>query len=184
MATVLGFITDSISLPDTVCKLAPADTRWADMCGAGGWGDHPTRAAREDFAALPPGNCAALSAFRAKHEDSPLRRLADSRLTDRRAVEAWSSASLSLPLVQPTTAQPASTEQAARAATRLAAEEQAQSLCSTHNASGLFRVRQVALTGEGWECQSAAAAYTCSLAAEAHCSGEQRVTTDICGSSP
>jgi hypothetical protein len=90
-AGVFAFAMNLLSVQDYACTAPVGQPLISEACGAVGLVNRPTHEARVDFAALPPGDCAALESYRAQHETSPLRAIADSRLNARVATqeEQW-----------------------------------------------------------------------------------------------
>ena len=187
-AGLFAFAMNFMSVQDRACVVGLGQPMLGDVCGALGLGNQPTYQERVDFEALPPGDCGALSTYRDAHEDSPLRAIVDSRLADRRAAPEprWIAQTLRQTLYQPQTANPAASEAAARAAALAAAQGQAERLCRTAAASGLYRVQSATPIapppGDGdWECDHTSAGYVCSFMGEAECAVEQRETVHRCG---
>jgi len=180
---LFAFAMNFLSVQDRVCTMPFAQPGLSDACGAVRLGDRPSQDERVAFEALPPGDCAALSAYRDAHENSPLRALVDSRLADRKPVAEpkWVSRIIPLTLFQPQTARPANTRPQARAAALAAAQGQATRLCQTAAASGLYRVLRATPVASEWQCDATGGGFVCSFMGRADCQAEQRETVYQCG---
>lgn len=161
-AGAVAFALNFLSVQNHACALPQAQPGLADACGALGLGGQPTREARLAFAALPPGDCAALQDFRTRFETSPLRALADSRLAARTVIaeERWTARERRLALFAPG---------AVEAAARAAAARRASQLCQGFTATQSFRLLG-ANAGGDFACEAG----TCGVTGEAVCQVEER----------
>jgi hypothetical protein len=185
-AGLLAFTMNTLSVQNHLCTVPIGQPGLSDSCGAINLGQRPTRQERIAFEALPAGDCAALSAYRAKYEKSPLRAVVDSRLADRREAPTprWAPHSFSQTLFQPQTAAPAATEADARAAAIAAAQGQAERLCRIAAASGLFRLRGARPEAEDWTCETYGGGRVCGFMGRAECAMERREPVYVCGKAP
>jgi hypothetical protein len=185
-AGLFAFAMNFMSMQDHACSVQLGQPFLSDACGALGLGNRPTHDERVAFEALPAGDCDALSAYRDRYEDSPLRAIVDSRLADRRPAPEprWVAQTIGQTLYQPQTARAAATEEAARAAALAAAEGQALRLCRTAEASGLYRLQRATPIAEQWECEQTGSGYVCSFMGQAECAVEQRESVYECGDAP
>jgi hypothetical protein len=170
-AGAFAFAMNFFSLQNHACALPLAQPGLSDACGALGLGERPTRAARLAFEALPQGDCQALQAFRAAHEQSPLRALADSRLAARVVAqeERWAAGERRLALFVG-----GATESEARAR----AGPRAEQLCRAFAASTQFKLDGADAIGT-FACEDG----SCGITGEAVCRLQERqvVERETCG---
>lgn len=169
-AGVVAFAMNIMSVQDHACAVRLGQPLLSDACGALGLGERPTREERIAFAALPDGDCAALRAFLDRHEASPLRALADSRLNAKVIAEeeSWVAGERRLILFAPG---------GSEAEARARAGPQAERLCRGFAATLSFRLEAAEATG-AYACEDG----VCGLSGEAVCALEERqiVTREIC----
>ncbi len=176
-AGLFAFAMNFMSVQDHACTVPLGQPFLSDACGALGLGNRPTHRERIAFEALPPGDCAALSAYRAAHEDSPLRSLVDSRLADRRVrtAEQWVPFARQNPVMfSPADGAPSPTEAAARAAALARARPQAERLCRNFAASSWFRFKGAAPAAQTWTCTRQSAGFVCGFDGIAQCDIEEK----------
>jgi hypothetical protein len=170
-AGLFAFALNFMSVQDHVCTVQLGQPFPSDACGALGLGNRPTHEERVAFEALPPGDCAALEAYRARFEESPLREIADSRLNARVTTreEQWIAGERRLALF-------AGGANESEARTR--ANTRAERLCRGFAASTQFRLDRSEATGE-FSCEDGA----CGITGEAICHLQERqvVSRDTCG---
>jgi len=164
-----------------VCTARWRQPELSDMCGALRLGDRPTLEERTSFAALPPGDCQALSDWRARHVQSPLRRRADALLAARReSTVRWNPRTVRLAIEQPPPDKPAPAKAAARLITLDAAGATARAACSAGDASGVTRFVDAHVVGPKWTCERRRRLFRCSLTATAVCEVQQAETIWQC----
>jgi hypothetical protein len=176
-AGLFAFAMNFMSVQDHACTVPLGQPFLSDACGALGLGNRPTHRERVAFEALPPGDCAALSAYRGAYEDSPMRARVDSRLADRRvnAEEQWVPFSRQHPVMfAPADGAPAPSEAAARAAALERARPQAERLCRNFTASSLFRFKGAAPVAQAWSCARQAGGFVCGFEGIAQCEIEEK----------
>lgn len=176
-AGLFAFAMNFMSVQDHACTVPIGQPLLSDTCGALGLGNRPTHQERVDFGLLPPGDCAALSAYRGAHEDSPLRALVDSRLADRRVrtEEQWVPFARQNPVMfSPADGGPSPTEAAARAAALARARPQAERLCRNFAASSLFRFKGAAPVAQAWSCERRGGGFVCGFEGVAQCEIEEK----------
>ncbi len=174
VACAFGFATNVLSVQDQVCTMPIGQPGVSDACGALGLGNRPTHEARVAFDALPPGDCTALERFRDAYESSPLRAIADSRLSARTTTQdvTWVANDRRLTMFAGGATE---VEARARAATRAA------SLCAGFAATTQYRVASAEATGS-FSCEGGA----CGISGEAICHVQERelVMRERCGAGP
>jgi hypothetical protein len=188
-AGLFAFAMNIMSVQDHACTVQLGQPALGDACGALGLGNQPTHAERVAFEALPPGDCAALSDYRTRFEDSPLRALADSRLADRsvRSEEQWVPFARQNPVMfSPADGAPSSTEAAAQAAALERARPQAERLCRNFAASTLFRFNGATPVAQSWSCERRGGGFVCGFDGVAQCDiDEKQIIEHVsCGGAP
>jgi len=170
-AGLFAFAMNLMSVQDHVCSVELGQPALGDVCGALGLGNQPTHSERVAFEALPPGDCAALEAYRDRYETSPLREIADSRLNARLTTqeERWVAGERRLALFAGGASEG---EARARATTR------AEQLCRGFAATTQFRLDRSEHAG-AYLCEDGA----CGIAGEAVCHLQERqvIEHDTCG---
>lgn len=173
-AGVFAFAMNLLSVQNYACTVPFGQPLISDACGAVGLGHRPTREARVDFEALPPGDCAALETYRAQYETSPLRAIADSRLNARVATheEQWIAGERRLSLYAGGASE---TEARSRASTR------AEQLCRGFAATTQFRLDRADIDG-AYACEDG----VCGISGEAVCRLQERqvIVREACGDAP
>ncbi len=185
-AGLVAFAMNVMSVQDHACAVPLAQPLLSDACGALGLGERPNHDERVAFESLPPGDCAALSDYRTRFEDSPLRALADSRLADRvvRAEERWVAFARQNPaLFAPAAGPPAANQAAAQAAALARARPQAERLCRNFAASSLFRFKGATPVAQAWSCEPSGGGFVCGFDGLAQCDilEKQIVEHESCG---
>lgn len=171
IAGFFAFAANFMQVQNNACTVPLGQPFLSDACGALGLGARPTHQERVAFELLPPGDCAALEAYRERFETSPLREVADSRINARVATqeEQWIAGVRRLALF----AGGASESEA-----RTRASQRAEQLCRGFAASTQFRLDHSEATGT-YACEDGA----CGLTGEAICYMQERqvVSRDTCG---
>lgn len=170
---LFAFAMNFMEVQNQACSIEVGQPLLSDACGALGLGERPTREARLAFDALPAGDCAALNAYRAQYETSPLREIADSRISARVTMrdEQWIASERRLALFA---------GGATEADARLRATARAEQLCRGFAAATQFRLDRSDATGS-FTCEDGA----CGISGEAVCHLQERqvITHDRCGAS-
>lgn len=173
-AGLFAFATNFFQVQNHVCTVPIGQPLISDACGAIGLGERPTHQERVDFEALPPGDCAALEAYRNRYEDSPLRERVDSRLNAKVTTyeERWVAGERRLALFAG-----GANETEARGRADIRAGE----LCRGFAATTQFRLDQSEHAG-AYSCEDGA----CGVTGEAICHLRERqvIERDTCGASP
>lgn len=161
-AGLFAFTMNFLQVQNHVCTVPIGQPLISDTCGAIGLGERPTHLERVDFEALPPGDCAALEAYRSRYEDSPLREIVDSRLNAKVTTyeEQWVAGERRLTLFAGGTSE---SEARSRANTR------AEQLCRGFTATTQFRLDRSEHAG-AYSCEDGA----CGIMGEAICHLQER----------
>ncbi len=186
VASLVGFGMNVLNVQDQVCSIGIGQPVISDVCGALRLGNRPTHEERVAFEALPPRDCAALSAYRSRFEQSPLRAIVDSRLADRhsRAEESWVAFTRQNPVMfVPAYGPPAANETAAKAAALERAHPQAERLCRNFAASSMFRFNGASPVAQSWSCETRSGGIVCGFDGIAQCDIDERqvVEHERCG---
>lgn len=173
-AGLFAFAMNVMQVQNQVCTIPLGQPLLSDACGALGLGERPTHRERVAFEALPPGDCAALEAYRDQFEDSPLREIADSRLNARVTLqeERWFPSERRLALFA---------GGARETEARDRAGQRAEQLCRGFAATTQFRLDRAEAAGR-FSCEDGA----CGMSGEAICHLQERqvVSHDTCGGAP
>ncbi|MGZ3298149.1 MAG: hypothetical protein ACXU8O_03965 [Asticcacaulis sp.] len=183
-STAVAFFMNFWHFQDQICQVPLLQPGVADTCGAFSLGGRPTHEQRVAFEALPPGDCQALSQYRARYESSPLRSIVDSRLNDRHLSSqvSWSQRTVTLPLTHIAGDAASRTEDAARTQAIKDAAPEAQRLCDTLAVSGNFKISEVSVQAATWQCARTGGGYSCGFDGTSQCVTQQKIPVYVCGS--
>ncbi len=184
ITAVLGaFGLDAMNSQALVCRAPVLQPTLSDTCGYLHLGNMPTREERVDFEAIPSGSCEALSAYRAKHESSPLRPVVDSRLNDRHpsSEPLWTARTVSLPLFHSADETTYPSLAAAQQGAPKSAEGEGRRLCNTLVTSGNFRLNGLRVNADKWQCDKTTDGYRCGFDGTVVCETGEKSVSYVCG---
>jgi hypothetical protein len=188
-----AFATNALNLQNQLCTLPLAQPGLSDTCGALGLGGRPTSARRvenerEDraWAALPPGDCAALRRFVNDWPTGLHQSEANSRLNARSLSQAerWETKEKRVSLYLSDNQAATTTEAQAREQALAAGQRDAERRCRTLPSSD-FRFLSATASAEAgdWTCHREPSGWFCSAQGTALCRLEERGVTEVerCG---
>lgn len=186
-----AFVDDTLNLQQRLCTLPLAQPGLSDTCGALGLGGRPDRDQRmkgeqEDraWAALPPGDCAALRRFVNDWPTGLHQAEANSRLNARTLsqTERWEAVEKQPTFYLSENRAAAATEGKALEQALAAGQRDAEQLCRMPAGSDYRYLSASAKAGD-WRCQREPSGWFCSTQGTALCRLEKRVVTEVerCG---
>jgi hypothetical protein len=188
LGAIVAFSSNVMSVQHKVCSINLAQPQISDFCGGLSLGGKPTKEERLAWADMPTGSCDALRAHVERFPEGAFRSAAADMISARRVMqeEVWTPAERTARLYVGLDADPAPTEDAARADAEARATESAESLCAGYANTQSYRVKASVPRVGAWECESYSDGHVCSGQGEAVCAVEVRgvIETESCGGEP
>lgn len=179
-----AFATNALNLQQHLCNAPLAQPGLSDACGAFGLGGRPSRDERIAWAALPPGDCAALRRFVRDWPAGTHRAQADAWLAapDITRQEHWQPHETRVPLYLSDNPSPARTETLAREQTLARSQSDAEQRCRLHPGAQ-YRFLGARAEPGAWNCRQEGSGWFCSSQGTAICQQEEKVITEVerCG---
>lgn len=188
LGAIVAFSSNVMSVQHKVCSIDLAQPQISDFCGGLSLGGKPTKEERLAWADIQAGSCDALRAHVERFPEGAFRSAAADMISARRVMqeEVWTPAERTARLFVGSDADPAPTEDAARADAEARATESAESLCAGFANTQSYRVKASAPRVGAWECERYSDGHVCGGQGEAVCAVEVRgvIETERCGGQP
>jgi len=180
-----SFALNAFGSASYVCTAAGMQPSLSDGCGAVGIGGRPTYRERMVWEHRRPGRCEDLRGYIDRFPGGAYAVEAANLITARRIgrQQIFESLPQTLPFAVSRDNAPAATLDAARAATLLRAQTQAEDICRGYTGTRLFRFKAAHIEPAQWNCDPHGGGYVCGMEGHVTCDMDaiRTVETETCG---